>query len=84
MTKVKLEQKQKEGIAEARSGRRGPVRVVCADVLAGPQVGGGAQGACQLIKSVPLCRRVFSGAGVLWYQHSLPAVQLQRGATASS
>lgn len=26
VTKVKLEQKQKEGIAEARSGRRGPVR----------------------------------------------------------
>lgn len=25
VTKVKLEQKQKEGIAEARSGRRGPV-----------------------------------------------------------
>jgi uncharacterized membrane protein len=28
VTKVKLEQKQKEGIAEARSGRRGPVRAV--------------------------------------------------------
>jgi uncharacterized membrane protein len=25
VTKLKLEQKQKEGIAEARSGRRGPV-----------------------------------------------------------
>lgn len=30
VTKVKLEQKQKEGIAEARSGRRSPV---CSPVL---------------------------------------------------
>jgi uncharacterized membrane protein len=28
VTKLKLEQKQREGIAEARSGQRGPVRVL--------------------------------------------------------
>lgn len=32
VTKVKLEQKQKEGIAEQRSGRRGPVGSACMGV----------------------------------------------------
>ena len=38
VTKVKLEQKQREGIAEARSGRRGPVRAAANDV-AGTECG---------------------------------------------